>query len=216
MRSFIAMTSYWSGTRWTRSNHSRSSDTDWLRPTDSSRSRPPTKTQPPHESSPAMPSSTRPDKNSSESLEAEIKRLAADARAASAVMGELSTERKNAWLARVASRLASSKSRIMEANARDIDAAAEKGVSAPLRGRLAISDGKWDDMIQGRHDVASLPDPIGRISNHSVRPNGLGVAQMAIPLGVIAMIYESRPNVTVDAAALCVKAGNAVILRGGS
>jgi glutamate-5-semialdehyde dehydrogenase len=163
-----------------------------------------------------MPSSTRPDKNSSESLEAEIKRLAADARAASAVMGELSTERKNAWLARVALRLASSKSRIMEANARDVDAATEKGVSAPLRGRLAISDGKWDDMIQGLHDVASLPDPVGRISNHSVRPNGLGVAQMAIPLGVIAMIYESRPNVTVDAAALCVKAGNAVILRGGS
>ena len=163
-----------------------------------------------------MPSSTESTKNLSGSLETEIKRLAKAARTASEVMGELSTERKNAWLTRVAARLTSARGRIMEANAKDIRAAAEKGVSAPLRGRLAISDGKWADMIQGLHDVASLPDPVGRISNHSVRPNGLRVGQMAIPLGVIAMIYESRPNVTVDAAALCVKAGNAVILRGGS
>ena len=167
-----------------------------------------------------MSSSTQSANQSSAALEtqfeAKIKRLAEAACTASAVMGELSTERKNAWLARVVSRLESGRDRIMEANARDIAAAAEKGVSAPLRGRLAISDGKWADMIQGLHDVASLPDPVGRISNHSVRPNGLRVGQMAIPLGVIAMIYESRPNVTVDAAALCVKAGNAVILRGGS
>jgi len=167
-----------------------------------------------------MSSSTQSANQSSAALETQfegkIKRLAEAACTASAVMGELSTERKNAWLARVASRLESGRDRIMEANARDIAAAAEKGVSAPLRGRLAISDGKWADMIQGLHDVASLPDPVGRISNHSVRPNGLRVGQMAIPLGVIAMIYESRPNVTVDAAALCVKAGNAVILRGGS
>lgn len=167
-----------------------------------------------------MSSSTQSANQSSAALEtdfeAKIKRLAEAACTASAVMGELSTERKNAWLARVASRLESGRDRIMEANAKDIAAAAEKGVSAPLRGRLAISDDKWADMIQGLHDVASLPDPVGRISNHSVRPNGLRVGQMAIPLGVIAMIYESRPNVTVDAAALCVKAGNAVILRGGS
>jgi glutamate-5-semialdehyde dehydrogenase len=163
-----------------------------------------------------MPSSADSTKKPNDSLESEIKRLAEAAHAASAVMGEISTQRKNAWLTRVASRLTAAQERIMEANAKDIEAAAEKGVPAPLRGRLAISDGKWADMIQGLHDVASLPDPVGRISNHSLRPNGLGVAQMAIPLGVIAMIYESRPNVTVDAAALCVKAGNAVILRGGS
>ena len=163
-----------------------------------------------------MPSSTKSSKSLDSSLETEIKRLSAAARTASAVMGEFSAERKNAWLTRVASRLTAARDLIMEANAKDIKAAAEKGVSAPLRGRLAISDGKWTDMIQGLHDVASLPDPVGRISNHSVRPNGLRVGQMAIPLGVIAMIYESRPNVTVDAAALCVKAGNAVILRGGS
>ncbi len=149
-------------------------------------------------------------------LRHEIEGLAEAARAASEVMGELSTERKNAWLRRTAERLDAARDRIMTANARDVEAAAEKGVSTALRGRLAISDGKWQDMIQGLHDVAALPDPVGRISNHSIRPNGLSVGQMAIPLGVIAMIYESRPNVTVDAAALCVKAGNSVILRGGS
>ncbi len=131
-------------------------------------------------------------------------------------MGELKTQAKNAWLSRVAECLDAARDRIMEANARDIAAAAEKGVPEPMRNRLGISDGKWADMIQGVADVISLPDPVGRITNHSVRPNGLNVGQMAIPLGVIAMIYEARPNVTVDAAALCLKAGNAVILRGGS
>jgi len=149
-------------------------------------------------------------------LAREIRDLAAKAALASARMGELSTERKNAWLARTAERLEAARDRIMEANARDVAEAADKGVPETMRNRLGISDGKWADMIQGLHDVIALPDPVGRISNHSVRPNGLRVGQMAIPLGVIAMIYEARPNVTVDAAALCLKAGNAVILRGGS
>jgi glutamate-5-semialdehyde dehydrogenase len=152
----------------------------------------------------------------SSDLQAQVRDLAKAARVASAAMGEMSTDRKNAWLLRVAERLEAAHESILEANARDIAAAAEKGVPEPLRNRLGISDGKWSDMLQGLRDVAALPDPVGRITNHSVRPNGLQVGQMAIPLGVIAMIYESRPNVTVDAAALCVKAGNAVILRGGS
>jgi len=118
-----------------------------------------------------MPSSAESTRNPNHSLESEIKRLANAAHTASAVMGEISTERKNAWLTRVASRLTAAQDRIMQANAKDIEAAATKGVSAPLRGRLAISDGKWTDMIQGLHDVASLPDPVGRISNHSLRPN---------------------------------------------
>jgi glutamate-5-semialdehyde dehydrogenase len=151
-----------------------------------------------------------------DALAQEIRDLAARAATASALMGELSTERKNAWLARVADRLDAARPKIMEANAKDVAEAAEKGVPETMRNRLGISDGKWADMIQGLHDVIALPDPVGRISNHSVRPNGLRVGQMAIPLGVIAMIYESRPNVTVDAAALCLKAGNTVILRGGS
>lgn len=163
-----------------------------------------------------MPSSSRSARQSKPALESEIIRLAKAAKSAGEVMGELSTERKNAWLARVVSRLSSARDRILDANAQDIQAAKDNGVSEPLRGRLAISDSSWEKMLQGLRDVAALPDPVGRITNSSVRPNGLRVGQMAIPLGVIAMIYESRPNVTVDAAALCVKAGNAVILRGGS
>ena len=167
-----------------------------------------------------MTTEARSGKNGSDAstgdLEAQVRGFAIAARSASASMGEMTTERKNAWLLRVAERLDAARGTILEANARDIAAAAERGVAEPLRNRLGLSDGKWADMIQGLRDVAALPDPVGRISNHSVRPNGLRVGQMAIPLGVIAMIYESRPNVTVDAAALCVKAGNAVILRGGS
>lgn len=149
-------------------------------------------------------------------LEDRIRALATAARQAAETLGELPTERKNAWLLRAAERLEAAREAIAEANARDVAAAAEKGVAEPLRNRLGLSDGKWRDMIQGLRDVVALPDPVGRVTNHSVRPNGLQVAQMSIPLGVIAMIYESRPNVTVDAAALCVKAGNAVVLRGGS
>ena len=149
-------------------------------------------------------------------MQAEIRALAHAACRAGAAMGDLSADRKNAWLLRSVERLEAARDRIMAANAKDVESAAANGLEGPMRGRLAISDGKWSDMIQGLHDVVALPDPVGRISNHSVRPNGLRVGQMAIPLGVIAMIYESRPNVTVDAAALCIKAGNAVILRGGS
>ncbi len=155
-------------------------------------------------------------KGADSGMEQEIRDLAARARRASARMGELSTQRKNAWLARAAERLDAAREQIMEANARDIAEAAEKGVPEPMRNRLGISEGKWSDMLQGLRDVMALPDPVGRITHHSVRPNGLRVGQMSIPLGVIAMIYEARPNVTVDAAALCLKAGNAVILRGGS
>ncbi len=151
-----------------------------------------------------------------DTLEDRIRALAIAARRASETLGELPTERKNAWLLRTGERLEAAREAILEANARDIAAAAEKGVAEPLRNRLGLTDAKWRDMIQGLRDVVALPDPVGRVTNHSVRPNGLRVAQMAIPLGVIAMIYESRPNVTVDAAALCVKAGNAVVLRGGS
>jgi glutamate-5-semialdehyde dehydrogenase len=155
-------------------------------------------------------------KGADSGMEQEIRDLAARARRASARMGELSTQRKNAWLARAAERLDAAREQIMEANARDIAEAAGKGVPEPMRNRLGISEGKWSDMLQGLRDVMALPDPVGRITHHSVRPNGLRVGQMSIPLGVIAMIYEARPNVTVDAAALCLKAGNAVILRGGS
>lgn len=149
-------------------------------------------------------------------LEAQVRELARSAHAASQRVAELGTRAKNDWLLRCIERLEAGRDRILAANEKDVASAAEKGVEAPLRGRLGISEAKWRDMLQGLRDVAALPDPVGRITNHSVRPNGLRVGQMAIPLGVIAMIYEARPNVTVDAAALCLKAGNAVILRGGS
>ena len=149
-------------------------------------------------------------------LEQQIEDLSRDARAASHAVATLSTTQKNAWLRRAAERLEAAKDAILDANQRDIREAKEKGVAAPLVRRLELGGGKWESMVDGLHQVAALPDPVGEISEMRVRPNGLRVGRMRIPLGVIAIIYESRPNVTVDAAALCVKAGNAVILRGGS
>jgi len=145
-----------------------------------------------------------------------IRDIAQRTQVASAHTAELSSAQKNAWLLRAAARLEAARESIREANARDVREAEARGVAAPLLGRLVLSDGKWRDMIAGLHDVAALADPVGRIEQDRVLPNGLQVGRMRIPLGVIAIIYESRPNVTVDAAALCVKAGNAVILRGGS
>jgi glutamate-5-semialdehyde dehydrogenase len=150
------------------------------------------------------------------SLQQQIEEIAARAKAAANRCAELDSDQKQAWLHRAAARLEAARPAIGQANARDVREAAEKGVAAPLVNRLALSDGKWQNMIAGLRDVANLPDPVGRIEQTNVRPNGLRVGRMRIPLGVIGMIYESRPNVTVDAAALCVKAGNAVILRGGS
>jgi glutamate-5-semialdehyde dehydrogenase len=150
------------------------------------------------------------------SLQDDIHAIAVRARSASERLSELTTAEKNAWLLRCAERLEAARERIREANARDLREAEQKGVPGPLVKRLELSDGKWGDMLAGLRDVAALPDPVGAIEDLRVRPNGLRVGRMRIPLGVIGMIYESRPNVTVDAAALCVKAGNAVILRGGS
>jgi glutamate-5-semialdehyde dehydrogenase len=142
--------------------------------------------------------------------------LARRARAASLRTGELSSAQKDAWLLIAAERLEAAREGIREANALDLRNAESRGVAAPLVKRLELSDDKWRDMIAGLRDVSRLPDPVGRVEQTNVRPNGLQVGRMRIPLGVIGIIYESRPNVTVDAAALCVKAGNAVILRGGS
>jgi glutamate-5-semialdehyde dehydrogenase len=150
------------------------------------------------------------------SLETTIHQIATRARAASERLAELGTRAKNAWLGRAAERLEAARERIRAANRRDLREAEVKGVAAPLVARLELSDAKWSDMLAGLREVAALPDPVGRIDSSCVRPNGLRVGRMRIPLGVIAIVYESRPNVTVDAAALCVKAGNAVILRGGS
>ena len=150
------------------------------------------------------------------SLQQDIQDIAKRAKAAAARCAELDSAQKDAWIQRAAERLEAQREAILRANAVDLANAKKKGVPTPLVNRLAISEDKWRDMIAGLRDVANLPDPVGAIEQAQVRPNGLRVGRMRIPLGVIAIIYESRPNVTVDAAALCVKAGNAVILRGGS
>jgi len=152
----------------------------------------------------------------SDSLEKQIVEIARAAHRASQRMSELDTHTKNRWLLRAAERLEAARESILAANAADVAAAREDGVDAPLLGRLELTPAKWRDMIAGLRDVAALRDPVGEITESRLRPNGLRVSRMRIPLGVIAIIYESRPSVTVDAAALCVKAGNAVILRGGS
>lgn len=153
---------------------------------------------------------------SSAELETEILDLTRRAREASETLGEIDTRTKNAWLARAVERLEAARPEILDANGRDLEGAREKNVPEPLVNRLSLSEARWNDMIQGLRDVAVLPDPVGGVDSERVLPNGLRVGRMRIPLGVIAIIYESRPNVTVDAAALCVKSGNAVILRGGS
>jgi len=149
-------------------------------------------------------------------LRESIEALARDAREASRSVANLDTRTKDAWLLRSAERLEAARERILEANRADIRDAEARGVAAPLVRRLELGGDKWASMVDGLRQVAALPDPVGTISELRVRPNGLRVGRMRIPLGVIAIVYESRPNVTVDAAALCVKAGNAVILRGGS
>jgi glutamate-5-semialdehyde dehydrogenase len=142
--------------------------------------------------------------------------MAQKAQAASRSLTSLSSEKKNAILHRMAALLEQHGEFIRLENQKDLVAGKEKGLSAALLDRLALSDKVMKSMIRGLHEVSLLPDPVGEISQMSRRPNGLLVGRMRVPLGVIAMIYESRPNVTVDAAALCLKTGNAVILRGGS
>jgi len=149
-------------------------------------------------------------------LESEVLELARKAHAASQKTAELSTAVKNAWCEQAALALEKQREEILAANAADMAEAKKKGVSAPLQNRLELTEGRWRDMLAGLREVGNFPDPIGRVRDLTVRPNGLRVGRMRIPLGVIGIIYESRPNVTVDAAALCLKAGNAVILRGGS
>ena len=149
-------------------------------------------------------------------ISASVKKIAADALAASRPLSRCPTSEKNAVLLRMAEELLHSQDRILSGNQRDVAAAREKGLSAAMIDRLTIQDATLDAMARGLREVATLPDPVGKVTSMWRRPNGLLVGRMRIPLGVIGIIYESRPNVTVDASALCLKSGNAVILRGGS
>ncbi|MCO8577122.1 glutamate-5-semialdehyde dehydrogenase [Burkholderia multivorans] len=138
------------------------------------------------------------------------------ARHASRAMARASTAAKNAALDAVARAIERDAQALKDANARDVARAREKGLDAAFVDRLTLSDKALNAMVEGLRQVASLPDPIGEIGNLKYRPSGIQVGQMRVPLGVIGIIYESRPNVTIDAAALCLKSGNATILRGGS
>ncbi len=143
-------------------------------------------------------------------------RLGRAAREASRVIGRASTAQKNRALLAAANALDAARAELGAANELDLAAARANGLEPALVERLALTPARIDGMIVGLRQVASLPDPVGSIRDMSYRPSGIQVGKMRVPLGVIGIIYESRPNVTIDAASLCLKSGNATILRGGT
>lgn len=143
-------------------------------------------------------------------------RVGRQARAASRAMARASTADRNLALLTIAAAVRRDAERLKAVNARDVERAREHGHDAAFIDRLTLTDKAIATMAAGLEQIAALPDPIGEISNMKHRPSGIQVGQMRVPLGVIGIIYESRPNVTIDAAALCMKSGNATILRGGS
>ena len=146
----------------------------------------------------------------------DIKTLALQCRDAATAIASLPTQAKNALLRAMADALLADEAVILAANARDIEAAAAKGIGSAMLDRLRLDTARVQGIAAAVREVAELPDPVGQVTRAYDRPNGIHVERVRVPLGVIAMIYEARPNVTADAAALCLKAGNAVILRGGS
>jgi len=145
-----------------------------------------------------------------------MKQLGEQARAASRLMAKADTNTKNQALRNIAALIRQHEKALLAANQQDLDAAKANGMEAAMLDRLALSEKSVATMAEGLEQIASLPDPIGEMSNFKYRPSGIQIGQMRVPLGVIGIIYEARPNVTVDAAGLCIKSGNACILRGGS
>ena len=142
--------------------------------------------------------------------------VAEQAKSARAVIATASTQTKNSALLAIKEAMAASRLSILQANLKDLDAGRNQGLDAALLDRLELNDARIDGMIEGVEHIIALPDPVGEISRMARRPSGIEVGLMRQPLGVIGIIYESRPNVTIDAAALCLKSGNACVLRGGS
>jgi glutamate-5-semialdehyde dehydrogenase len=138
------------------------------------------------------------------------------ARAAARLISCADTNDKNAALLAIAAAIEAARSQLLEENRKDLEAGAANGLDAASLDRLALNDARIEGMAKGLRDIAAQPDPVGEITGLSYRPSGIQVGKMRVPLGVIGIIYESRPNVTADAAGLCLKAGNAAILRGGS
>src|SRR5437667_6646642 len=149
------------------------------------------------------------------SLSEQMAQLAQKAKAASRTLATLSTREKNSSLLAMADALEAECSAIKSANALDMTVANEMGLSSAMLDRLKLEDKRIAEMAKGLREVAALADPIGKIIEERVRPNGLKLQKISTPIGVIVIIYESRPNVTADAASLCFKSGNATILRGG-
>lgn len=150
------------------------------------------------------------------SVEAIVVEMAIQAKKAARKVATASTEQKNRVLASIADRIESRADLIYAENGKDIERARERGLSPAMIDRLTITAATIASMAGGLRDVIALADPVGEVTSREVRPSGIEVSRVRIPLGVIGMIYESRPNVTIDAAGLCLKAGNAIILRGGS
>lgn len=146
----------------------------------------------------------------------DILNIARRAKIASQELANISSIIKNKALLKMAKAIEINKERIIEENSKDVKLARKKGLSKALIDRLALNEKRIEQMSESLEDIASIEDPIGRIKEIRKRPNGLQIGKVVVPLGVIGIIYEARPNVTIDAAALCLKAGNATILRGGS
>ncbi|AWQ84568.1 TPA: glutamate-5-semialdehyde dehydrogenase [Pseudomonas aeruginosa] len=145
-----------------------------------------------------------------------MSRLGRDARAASRLLARAATAQKNRALLAAADALDAARAELSRANEQDLAAGRVNGLEPAMLDRLALTPARIDDMIEGLRQVATLPDPIGEIRDMRYVPSGIQIGKMRVPLGVVGIIYESRPNVTIDAASLCLKSGNATILRGGS
>src|SRR6266850_7756155 len=148
-------------------------------------------------------------------LTEQMTQLAKQAKSASRELAKLTTAEKNACLLAMATALEQNTAAIKEANALDMEFGAQHGLSAAMLDRLKLDDKRIAGMAKGLREVAALPDPVGKILDERTRPNGLKLQKISTPIGVVVIIYESRPNVTADAASLCFKSGNATILRGG-
>lgn len=138
------------------------------------------------------------------------------ARAASRALAAANTSDKNTALMSIYDVLLEAKKDILSANKIDMDNGRKNDLDAALLDRLELNDARFDGMLQGLKDVSALPDPIGEVTDMTYQPSGIHLGKMRVPLGVVGMIYESRPNVTLEAASLALKSGNAIILRGGS
>jgi glutamate-5-semialdehyde dehydrogenase len=155
-------------------------------------------------------------KGSYMNIKSEIEEIAKRAKTASTILARMSSDAKNSALLEMAEELVRQSGVLIKENAKDLEYAGKIGIPAAMIDRLALKESTIEGIAKGLREVAALPDPVGKVTSMWRRPNGLLVGRMRIPLGVIGIIYEARPNVTVDAAALCLKSGNAVILRGGS